>query len=317
MDISIIICSYNRSQNLPDCFSCLEKQLLSTPIQWEVLLVDNNSSDKTKMVTEEFINTSTLNIRYIFEAEQGLSAARNKGINEATGTYLIFIDDDIRVTENWLQSIVSTFKQFDCDAVGGRIHIESPAKLPKWISPDMYGFLGHQDFGTNPHQMDGIKEFPFGGNMAIHRRVIDMIGNFDVKMGRKGTGLIKEELFKGEETDFFHRLAAEGGTFYYHPDALVYHKILPHQLQKSFFLTLHNNAGALKAKLDTKSYRRNLSGIPLFIIPQLFRATWRYLVIIFTKGPNYSVRQLMNVYYFWGMICSYQEKSKYDKKYRT
>ena len=180
----------------------------------------------------------------------------------------------------------------------------------------MYGFLGHQDFGTNPHQMDGIKEFPFGGTMAIHRRVIDLIGNFDIKMGRKGTGLIKEELFKGEETDFFHRLAAEGGTFYYHPDALVYHKILPHQLQKSFFLTLHNNAGALKAKLDTKSYRRNLSGIPLFIIPQLFRATWRYLVIIFTKGPSYSVRQLMNVYYFWGMICSYQEKSKYDKNNR-
>ena len=308
MDVSIIICSYNRSQNLPDCFSCLEKQKLSISTQWEVLLVDNNSSDNTKAITEEIINTSTLNIRYIFEAEQGLSAARNKGINEAIGTYLIFIDDDIRVTENWLQSIVSTFKQFDCDAVGGRIHIESPAKLPKWISPDMYGFLGHQDFGTNPHQMDGIKEFPFGGNMAIHRRVIDLIGNFDVKMGRKGTGLIKEELFKGEETDFFHRLAAEGGTFYYHPDALVYHKILAHQLQKSFFLTLHNNAGALKAKLDTNSYKRHLSGIPLFVIPQFFRAIWRYLKIHITKGSNYSVRQLMNVFYFWGMICSYQEK---------
>ncbi|WP_198245570.1 glycosyltransferase family 2 protein [methane-oxidizing endosymbiont of Gigantopelta aegis] len=72
--------------------------------------------------------------------------------------------------------------------------------------------------------------------MAIHRRVIDLIGNFDTTMGRKGTGLKKEELFKGEETDFFHRLAAAEGKFYYHPDALVFHKILPHQLKKGFFL---------------------------------------------------------------------------------
>ncbi|WP_198245572.1 glycosyltransferase [methane-oxidizing endosymbiont of Gigantopelta aegis] len=137
---SIIICSYNRCQNLPDCFSCLEKQVITDPIQWEVLLVDNNSTDNTKQVTEDFNQSSSLNIRYIFEQKQGLSYARNRGINEAKGTYLMFIDDDIRVTENWLQSIYSTFKQYDCDAVGGRIHIESPNKLPPWITPDMYVF---------------------------------------------------------------------------------------------------------------------------------------------------------------------------------
>ncbi|NOR70195.1 MAG: glycosyltransferase, partial [Methylomarinum sp.] len=305
---SIIICSYNRSENLAECFSCLERQALSMPIQWEVLLVDNNSSDNTKKTIEDRRQHSSLNIRYIFEPEQGLSYARNKGIEEAKGTYLIFIDDDIRVTEKWLQSIVSTFKEYDCDAVGGRIHIESPSSLPAWITPDMYGFLGHQDFGTQAHQMDGIKEFPFGGNMAIHKRVISLIGHFNVEMGRKGTGLIKEELFKGEETDFFHRLAAKGGVFYYHPDALVFHKILSHQLKKQFFLDLHNNAGALRANQDNSTYKRRLLGTPLFLFPQLFRAIWRYLLIVITKGPNYSMRQLMNVFYFWGMVCSFHNK---------
>lgn len=306
MDISIIICSYNRCHNLPECFSCLEKQVITTPIQWEVILVDNNSVDDTQSVTNDFNKNSILNIRYIFEPKQGLSAARNKGIDEANGTYLVFIDDDIRATKNWLQAIYSTFKQFDCDAVGGRIHIESPTKLPDWITPEMYGFLGHQDFGHELHKMDGIKEFPFGGNMAIHRRVINLVGYFDVNMGRKGTGLKKEELFKGEETDFFHRLAAAGGTFYYHPDALVFHKILPHQLKKRFFLTLHSNAGALKAKQDSTIYKRNLSGVPLFVFPQFFRAIWRYLSIVITQGSNRSIRQLMNVFYFWGMISAYK-----------
>jgi len=310
MNISIIICTYNRSQNLSDCFSCLEKQLIESPIQWEVILVDNNSSDATKPVTENLNSHSSLDIRYIFEPKQGLSAARNRGINEAKGTYLIFIDDDIRVTEKWLQSIFSTFSKYDCDAVGGRIHVESPASLPKWITPDMYGFLGHQDFGATPHKMDGIDESPFGGNMAIHKRVIDLIGDFDTNMGRKGEGFKKEEIFKGEETDFFFRLANSGGSFYYHPDALVFHKILPHQLTKYFFISLHNNSGISFAKLDKNSYKRQFLDIPLFLFPQLFRAIFRFFKIFFTQGPNQSIRQLMNISYVWGMMSSYREKNK-------
>lgn len=310
MDISIIICSYNRCQNLPECFTCLEKQILTAPLKWEIVLIDNNSSDDTKLVTETFNHNSELDIHYVFESRQGVSAARNKGIDQSRGTYLISIDDDIRVTENWLQSIVSTFKQYDCDAVGGRIHIESQNSLPDWITKDMYGFLGHQDFGTNSHKMDGIKEFPFGGNMAIHKRVINLIGKFNVDMGRKGAGLSKEELFKGEETDFFHRLAAKGGSFYYHPEALVYHKILPHQLKKSFFLTLHNNAGILYAQRDATSYKRNFLGIPLFIFLQFFRSIRLYLTSSLTKGSDQSVRLLMNVAYFWGMIRTYRDKAR-------
>lgn len=308
MDISIITCTYNRGQNLVDCFACLDRLVVNVPISWELILVDNNSSDDTKEIVEQLAQECKFDIRYAFEAEQGLSAARNRGIKEAKGTYLIFIDDDIRVSPNWLQSIYTTFRQFDCEAVGGRIHVESPEKLPKWITPDMYGFLGHQDFGAQPHPMDGIKEFPFGGNMAVHRRVFDMIGDFNVNLGRKGTGLKKEELFKGEETDFFHRLAAAGGKFYYHPDALVFHKILPHQLKPGFFLTLHNNAGILKAKQDSQTYQRKLFGVPLFVYLQFTRAVGRWLQTLFTKGFNQSFRKLMNIWYFRGMINGYSNK---------
>ena len=310
MDISIIICSYNRGHNLAECFKWLENQVLPDTVQWEVLLVDNNSTDSTKTITEQFSQQSNLNIRYVFEAEQGVAFARNKGLKEAKGEYLIYIDDDIRVTDKWLQTIYHVFNKYDCDIVGGRIHIESPSSLPAWITPDMYGFLGYQNFGDQEHQMDGIKEFPFSGNMGLHRRVIEKIGYFDVSMGRKGEGLKKEELYKGEETDFCHRLANSGGTFYYHPDALVFHKILPHQLTKRFFLILHNNAGILKAKLDKTNYPKNIFGIPLFLFPQLFRSILRYFYQFISDGPNKSFRQLMNVVYFWGMICSYHTKNK-------
>lgn len=308
MDISIIICTYNRSENLKDCFDCLASQEITDNFSWEVVLVDNNSSDDTKQFVGDYAKQCGFTLRYSFESKQGLSHARNHGINDSNGDILIFIDDDIRVCVNWLQSIYTTFKAHQCDAVGGRIHIESPAKLPKWIKPDMYGFLGYQDFGSDPHPMDGYIESPFGGNMAIRRSAFDKIGLFDTELGRKGTGLKKEELFKGEETDLFHRLADAGGKLYYQPDALVLHKILAHQLKPGFFLTLHNNAGILQASKDQNEYRRTFAGIPLFIFPQFVQSIGKYLQLLFTKGLYSSFRQLMNVAYFWGMMCGFYKK---------
>lgn len=309
MDISIIICTYNRVDNLKDCFNCLASQEITSNFAWEVLLVDNNSSDHTKQFTLDYAAQADFKLRYSFESQQGLSHARNHGVNDSTGRILIFIDDDIRVSKNWLQSIVNAFNTQQCDAVGGRIHIESPAKLPKWITLDMYGFLGHQDFGNEPRSMDGYKEFPFGGNMAIKRAVFEKIGLFDTSMGRKGTGLKKEELFKGEETDFFHRLADVGGRFYYQPEALVLHKILAHQLKPKFFLTLHNNAGQLESRRDASTYRRTILGIPMFIFPQFVRATVKYIELCVTKGPNFSFRQLMTVTYFLGLMEGYYKNN--------
>ncbi len=308
MDISIIICTYNRVDNLNECFDCLSSQDITSSFGWEVLLVDNNSSDLTKQFTLDYAAKADFKLHYTFEAKQGLSHARNHGVNYSNGEILIFIDDDIRVSKSWLQSIVKTFNTQQCDAVGGRIHIESPAKLPKWISPDMYGFLGYQDFGNDLRPMDGYKEFPFGGNMAVKRTVFEKIGLFDTDMGRKGTGLKKEELFKGEETDFFHRLADVGGRFYYQPDALVLHKILAHQLKQQFFLTLHKNSGLVVARKDLMTYSRALLGIPLFIYPQFVRAIANYIQLCVSKGPNSAFRQLMTVNYFLGLMEGYYKK---------
>ncbi len=310
MDISIIICSYNRAHNLPECFDHLLQLEGTENIQWEIILVDNNSTDETSTVTQRYADQSTLDIRYIFEGQQGVVFARNKGIEVSKGKYIVYIDDDIRVTPKWLRTIHDTFKEFDCDAIGGRIQIESQQPLPKWITPELYGFLGHQDFGSNPRQIDGYKEYPFGGNMAIKRRAFSLIGQFDIRVGRKGDASKKEGLFKGEEPDFFHRLANNGGTFRYHPDILVSHKILPYQLKKGFFLTLHNNAGILEAQLNDSHHNRTLMGVPLFIFPQIFRSIGKFIYQTITQGPNRSFRKLMNVAYFAGVIQGYYAKSR-------
>jgi glycosyltransferase involved in cell wall biosynthesis len=310
MDFTVIICTYNRANNLPICLGELSRQLGVDDMDWEVLVVDNNSTDSTCETVAQTAKQLPVPVRYTFEAQQGLNYARNRGALESRGDYFCYVDDDIRVAPQWLAALFQALKTNDADAAGGRIHLDDSFVLPPWVKPEMYGFLGYQDFGELAFQMDGVSKYPFGGNMAFHRRVIDRIGLFNPLLGRKGSGLKRSELFKGAETDYFHRLAATGGRIFYAPAAIVYHQIQPFQLRKRYFRTLHYNAGVQKAYYDPRTYRRRLFGIPLFLFPQAARNVARYIGQLCTRGPDWSFRQQMTVGYFLGMMQGYLKRGQ-------
>lgn len=310
VDFTVIICTYNRSANLPECLSRLARQQKVDDLNWEVLVVDNNSSDNTQAVLKEIGEALPIQIRGEFESEQGLNYARNHGVLSSHGKYFCFIDDDILVSEHWLSSIYYTLVTHDADAVGGRIHLDKNLKLPRWINDEMLGFLGFQDLGEDPFQMDGNSQYPFGGNMAFNRRVVDKIGLFNPKLGRKGEGKTKGELFKGAETDYFHRLAASGSpVIYYAPDAIVYHQVMPFQLTKKYFKHLHYNAGYQKAYYDGKNYDKTIFGVPRFLFRQYLEAIKTYLAQLLTRGPNFAFRQKMTVLHFQGQIYGHYKQT--------
>ena len=308
MDFTVIICTYNRCNNLPMCIDALAAQESTDGIEWEVLIVDNNSSDDTQNAVQKLANNSPITIRYAFEPEQGLNYARNRGIRESNSRYFTYIDDDITVSENWLNSLYRTLTDNDADAAGGRIHLDPDISLPPWIAtnPEMYGFLGHQDYGDEPLILDGIKRYPFGGNMAFSRHVPERIGYFNTNLGRKGEGRKKGELFKGAETDYFHRLnESADATICYSPDAIVYHHILPHQLEKRYFLIIHRNAGYQKAFHDNKEYKNRLFGVPLFLFPQTLRAGLNFILETLKNGSDIAFRKRMTLAHFIGSISGY------------
>ncbi len=310
MDFSVIVCTYNRSRNLPDCLEKLAQQMDARAIDWEVLVVDNNSSDDTPERVQTLGLQLPIKIRYVREPRQGLNYARNLGVMSSQGRYFTFVDDDIHVSPRWLASLYEAFRQTDADAVGGRIHLDPSVTLPPWIVPgsEILGFLGYQDYGDQPFRMDGRRQYPFGGNMSFNRRVVEKIGLFNPKLGRKGEGRKRGELFKGAETDYFHRLAATSDArIFYEPSAIVFHRVLPHQLEQKYFLTIHYNAGFQQALFDEHGFGRRLLGVPLFLYPQFARAVGKYLALLFTRGPNHSFRQLMTVGHFVGAMAGYRK----------
>lgn len=310
MDFSVIVCTYNRAHNLPRCLSALARMKGVERISWEVLVVDNNSSDDTPATVQRLAKELPIEIRYSHESQQGLNHARNHGIRASRGRCFAYVDDDIEVGQEWLAALHESFSCNDADAVGGRIHLDPSVKLPKWVRDDeTKGFLGFQDYGDKPFRMDGKRRYPYGGNMAFNRRVVDRIGYFNPLLGRKGEGRRRSELFKGAETDYFHRLADSGeARIFYEPRAIVYHQVQPHQLTKRYFRTIHSNAGYQRAYYDDTQFPHTLFGVPRYYYAMLLSNIVEYVKQVVTEGPDAAFRQQMTVGHMLGTMLGYHRR---------
>jgi glycosyltransferase involved in cell wall biosynthesis len=202
-------------------------------VEYDILVVDNNSTDRTAAVLEEFAARFGSRLRSVFEPRQGLSHARNRAIAEARGEVLCFIDDDAIADRDWLAGHVRAYREDEqIVAVGGRILLHWPAgwSRPVWLAPPLDSYLSAFDLGPR-RQWIRYPHCPFGCNMSVRREVARAVGGFSVHLGRKGRNLIS-----GEEQHFFYKLSNGGGRMLYEPQTLVYHLVPVTRLSKQFML---------------------------------------------------------------------------------
>src|ERR1700730_15808052 len=121
MDITVVLCTYNRSKSLASALSSAAALVLPESVEWEILVVDNNSNDGTREVVADFCSKYPSRFRYLFEPQQGKSRALNTGIREARGSILAFMDDDVTVESKWLQNLTSNLNSGEWSGAGGRI----------------------------------------------------------------------------------------------------------------------------------------------------------------------------------------------------
>lgn len=227
--ISVIICTYNRVQFLPQTFEALAEQTLS-PDCFEIILVDNNSRDNTPDICSDFrINNPDLNFKYVLETRQGLSFARNRGIMESHSDLLVFIDDDAFPEKEYLYNILRFFESNpDAAAAGGRIYPLFESKRPAWMPDILMSLVSVIDLGDKVCLFK--KKFPIGANMVFRKATIQKYGPFNVNLGRRG-----DNLEGAEEKDLFLKIIGGGENVYYIPDAIVHHVIPDKRLKFDFF----------------------------------------------------------------------------------
>jgi len=172
MDLTVIICSYNRASSLFNTLVSLEQQALPAGRTWEVVVVNNNSSDRTEDVIGEFVRKGNLSLRYVFEKQQGLPYARNAGIKQAAGEILAFTDDDCITNSDWILSICNEFKSNpSVSGIGGRVELYDSRDKPVTIRP----FKERIAFESTAQLFYLVP----GCNMAFRREVFEAIGGFD------------------------------------------------------------------------------------------------------------------------------------------
>ena len=257
MIISFIICTYNRDKYIYECLSRLAKNTAKDG--WEIVLVNNNSTDNTAAECERFVADYKLtNYRYFAETQQGLSFARNRGIAEAHGEWLVFLDDDAMVEPDYIANLQKHLLQHpEAGAFGGAIEPFFEDETPDWISPWAMGFVSAIDLGEQT-KVFPAKSYPIGANMGISRETIERVGVFNTALGRTGNNLMG-----GEEKDIFNRIRQAGLQILYFPNIKVQHCIPPKRTTTEFIAKLGEGVG-LSEQLRTRAISKTSYAKRLF-----------------------------------------------------
>ena len=224
--ISVIICTYNRAELLTTALQTLCEQTIDTS-HFEVIVVDNNSKDNTRNITEDFCRDYP-NIRYCFETRQGLSHARNRGWRESNGEYVAYIDDECKVPVQWLAVAKQIIERQSPPLFGGPYYSYHNSSMPCWWKESYESFVYSETART---LIPG--EHLRGANIIIQRTLLEKLGGFNVELGMSGG-----KFSYGEEAELQNRIRTTmpDVSIYYDPKLYIYHLIRPEKITWRYIL---------------------------------------------------------------------------------
>jgi glucosyl-dolichyl phosphate glucuronosyltransferase len=311
MSISVIVCTYNRCRTLAKALESLAASSVPESIDWDILVVDNNSSDQTREVVGEFGARYPGRFRYLLEPQQGLSVARNAGIRASRSAVLAFTDDDVTVEPTWLWNLTAGLVSGAWGGSGGRIVPVWGRPAPRWLSPECphmsWAFVAF-DLGPVPAP---LTQAPFGANMAFRRELFDKYGGFRTDLGRRG-----DSLLSGEDSEFGQRLLTGGERLRYEPSAVVYHPVAESRLRKDYVLSWvfwKSRSDVLRSGIPPKTHWF-LAGVPLYLFRRLGRWSAQWAVSI-KPARRFACR--LNVWYLAGTIWACYQLSRTAKPPHT
>lgn len=231
MFATVTIQTYNHAKTLAKTLESLRTLRCPMGIDYEILIVNNNSTDDTADVIRRYARILAPRLRTVFESRQGLSHARNRALKEAKGEIVCFTDDDVKVDSGWLEAVSAAFIKYSAAVVGGRSYLiyPTPTGRPVWLPAKMETLLSRLDYGDKV--LVNTDKDLFGLNFSVLKEIALEIGGLNTSFGRNGRSLLC-----GEEKDLLDRIRDAGGIAVYEPNAVVGHIVPPERLKKRWFL---------------------------------------------------------------------------------
>jgi glucosyl-dolichyl phosphate glucuronosyltransferase len=234
LSVSVIVTTHNRASALRQTLDLLAKVKIPTSLQAELILVDNASTDHTAAVmrSAKFVS---MQVEYLYEPIKGKSNALNTALRRAQGEIILFTDDDVSVSEDWIEKMVDAFGQNQFDIVVGKIVLAEDLVRP-WLSWRQKWLL------SAPEDQSDDNLALIGANMGFRRSALRHVAGFDPELGPGAIGL-------GEETLFGKRLVEAGLRLGYARNAVVVHRPDPSRLQRRGWLDIARKTGKMRGYL--------------------------------------------------------------------
>jgi glycosyltransferase involved in cell wall biosynthesis len=249
MDATILICTYNRDWLLAETLDSIAGSCVGPGLRWEVLVVDNNSTDRTRQVVGERAGRYPATLRIVPERQQGKAYALNTGIASARGSIVVFTDDDVLIPPQWLEAGVRPLlDRADIDYTGGPIEPSWEAPPPSWVHGDpgiLWGPLALLDYGPEPFIFEERQRIAMGVNMAVRRSLIDRVGGFHTALERKGSSLMGQG-----QAEFFFRTRAAGARGLYVPEMTLRHHVPAKRMTRDYYRRWWYWKGVARAQMQ-------------------------------------------------------------------
>lgn len=239
--VTVVVCTYNRAASLRRALDSLVVQETGGAFLYEILVVDDGSTDDTHAVVQEAAAAAGVPVRYVREeCGRGVAGARNRGIAEADSDWIAFCDDDQLAAKDWLENLLAAASQTGASCVGGPIGLDLPAGQEAQLGPVCRTILGEHVFADEPIVFRG-RELPSSGNLLVARRVFETVERFDTTLS------------SGEDADLLVRVRDAGYEIRNAPKAMMYHTVLPHRLEAAYFRWVSRRWGVNFARIDYKA----------------------------------------------------------------
>jgi len=296
MKLSIAICTWNRARRLGETLNRIAS-IVPPSCPWELIVVNNNSTDETESVLDSF--AGRLPLRRLREPTPGLSNARNAAVRAATGDYVIWTDDDVLVGRDWLVAYERAFRLWpDAAVFGGPIRPWFEETPPAWLTivwQDVSSAFAVRDLGVDPLSLDGLSAIPYGANYAVRiaeqRKYL-----YDPDLGRRlESGLL------GEEVAVIRAVIDSGMTGWWVPDASVDH-LVPRERQTLDYIKSYYELSGRTAQRLNPARAPTLFGRPRWALRKALQAEMEYRFKRLGGDPRAWIKPFCEAAYYRGML---------------
>jgi GT2 family glycosyltransferase len=311
-DLTVLICTWNRAELLGETLDSIARVDMPDGLGWEVLVVDNKSTDATADVVRARSQAFPVPLRYVFEPRQGKSCAMNTGMEHSRAPLIAFVDDDVNVSAHWLCAIADAFRTHpEVAYLGGRVDPIWEVPCPSWFAATgktLWGTLAILDYGDESFVFEERRKIPLGANFAIRRAMCDRIGGFDPCLGRNGeTVLLGQEL-----PEFFARARSVGVRGRYIPAMTVRHHVPAKRLQPDYARRWWYGKGVSRARmerihpvtelgLDLRTVP-TVAGIPRFLFGNAVRDVLHWGAALLRGDIGRKLAAETQLWYFGGQL---------------